>query len=119
MKIIVNTFSYEVFFKYIPTPSEESLYNIIKKFNDMTKMQNIVKCIDNCHIPLYEKSKKKKIPTTWDCYNLNNLNYYCKLHEIPINYFEMYILCNLGECTNGKRLKLVNMYQILQNKLIL
>jgi hypothetical protein len=35
------------------------LYNIIKKFSDMTKMQNMVKCIDNYHIPLYEKSKKK------------------------------------------------------------
>ncbi len=75
MKIIVNIFSHEFFLKYIPTPSEESLHNIIKKFSDMTKMQNMVKCIDNCHIPLYEKHKKKKIPTTWDYSNLNNLHY--------------------------------------------
>jgi hypothetical protein len=75
MKIIFNAFSHEFFLKYIPTRSEKSLYNIIKKFSDMTKMQNMVKCIDNCQIPLYEKSKKKKVPTTWDCYNLNNLHY--------------------------------------------
>ncbi len=75
MKIIFNAFSHEFFLKYILTHSEKSLYNIVKKFNDMTKMQNMVKCIDNCHIPLYEKSKKKKVPTTWDCYNLNNLHY--------------------------------------------
>ncbi len=41
MKIIGNTFSHEFFLKYIPTPSEKSLYNIIKKFSD-TKMQNMV-----------------------------------------------------------------------------
>jgi hypothetical protein len=75
MKIIVNAISHGFFVKYIPTPSEKSLYNIIKKFSDMTMMQNMVKCIDNCHIPLYEQSTKKKVPTTLDCYNLNNLHY--------------------------------------------
>jgi hypothetical protein len=65
MKIIVNAISHGFFVKYIPTPSEKSLYNIIKKFSDMTMMQNMVKCIDNCHIPLYEQSTKKKFLQHW------------------------------------------------------
>jgi formate-dependent nitrite reductase cytochrome c552 subunit len=59
MKIIINAISHRFFLKYIPTPSEKSLYNII------TMMQNMVKCIDNCHIPLYEKSNKKKFQQHW------------------------------------------------------
>lgn len=120
MKIIVNTFSHEFFLRYIPTPSEESLYDIIKKFSNTTKMQNMVKCIDNCHIPLYEKSKKKKVLITWDCYNLNNLHFLSlEITKDSNKLFWNVYFGQPGECTNGDRFKLVKMYHFLWNKLIL
>ncbi len=51
---------------YIHAPSGERLHNIVEKFRGITKMQNMAKCIDGCHIPLNEKPDKRKTFVTWD-----------------------------------------------------
>jgi hypothetical protein len=44
-KIIVNAIAWQLFHKYIQTPSGERLCNIIEKFWHITIMQNMAKCI--------------------------------------------------------------------------
>ncbi len=51
------------------------LCKIIKKFKDITRMQNMIGCIDGCHIPLYEQFDKRKNTWNKDFFNQKHFHF--------------------------------------------
>lgn len=119
-KIICSALSRDLFPKYIRTPTGQRLRSITEKFRDITGMQNMVGCIDGCHIPLYEKPDRRKTPAAADFWNRKSfhsllLQAVCDCDRI---FWDVY--CGQpGGCADGGAFKLSSLYRSLRHRLIL
>jgi hypothetical protein len=105
-KIFVSAIAWKNKFKHIHAPSGVWLCRTIKKFKDITIIQNMIGCIDSCHVPLDEQFDKRK--NTWNKGFFQPkkkfILYYYKLFVILINCFGMFIGSSLVDVLMVKHL---------------